>query len=166
MPFVTVIKHSHGGSISGIRMGGTLQSNNTPRGIYLALSVDVVEQVGWPVEELPGGKNQRRVTRIAIREGVGDDRGYWMFVHDPKGYTIGSDVRVKHTFAGQIGITRIRHYVMNELPTPIVSCEFAIDSKAQSILITLPDWLRYNPQSYKEPEAAADPIPLRRRRRA
>lgn len=164
MAFVKVNKSAMGSSmhVDEIRIGWHIQSEkNKTRSIYLSMSRDVVEKAGWPINDTVATEtgSVRIGTRIAVHEGTGSDAGFLMIEYDEHGYSFGStrsDPRSNAALTVNISITRFKHYAINDIleekePQPV---EFTIDEKEQTVLIQVPDWLRYNPQSVPQPEPA------------
>jgi hypothetical protein len=56
--------------------------------------------------------------------------------------------------------TRFRHYIINEVPTPLMDVEFTYDAKDKTVLIQCPDWLRYNPLSVPQPAVVEEKKPV------
>lgn len=169
MAFVKVNKSAMGSQSrqAEIRLGWHIQSEkNKTRSIYLSTSRDIVDQLGWKVEVGPSreGTGVRSTTRIAVHEGTGSDAGFLMLEYDEYGYALGSnksDPKSIASFTVNISVTRLKHYAINDIliekqPEPV---EFTIDEKEGTILIQVPDWLRYNPQTV-EPEPEPEPEPV------
>lgn len=156
MPFVTVEKSSRGiayGVVAEIRMGSHLQSTKrTSRGIYFAMTRSVIDQAGWT---LTGGmiNKDREVYPIVLREGVGEDAGFMLLAQSDEGnsYALGLSTRSSKSFNMSVSVVNLKHYVMNDVPVPSAPVEFTVDEKDHTVLIQVPDWLRYNPLSYQAP---------------
>lgn len=139
-----------------VRMGAHLHDGKTPRSIYLSITPEAIDQVGWTVDNVvsqrktkDGRVYDRAACRIALNEGVGEDAGFLMLSEDTeRGYTIGTTRGIRTAFTVNIGIAGVKHYTFNELPMDPKEVEFTIDPKDKTILIECPDWLRYNPESY------------------
>lgn len=133
-----------------VRMGS--HRTKVGRTLYLAISEGTVETLGWQVNRSESGKH-RRVVRIAINEGVGEDAGFLQITEDIDiGYTLGADHKNAGSYATNLVATRLQHYLLNDDDVHVEKVEFSLDEKEKAILIQCPDWLRYNPQSYQEPE--------------
>ena len=157
MPFAKVERfyRSSSADTNTIRMGSHLAAEKIARGIYIGVGLDVVKQVGWLVKST---SDTRQATTVAILEGTGDDGGFLMLAYDEKhGYTLGSERTGSRSFYTNITANKLKHYVLNEVPCPVGPVDFSIDEKAQTVLIQCPDWLRYNPASYQEPEKEVVP---------
>jgi hypothetical protein len=134
-----------------IRMGCHLQSKpGTSRGIYVSISASVVTDVGWEVDVT---SPTRKSVLIAFDEGVGADAGYILLSQDDsEGYACGTTKDKGQAFCMNVSVLKLAHYVMNEVPYPTRAVDFTIDHRQRAIKVKCPDWLRYNPQSYKETE--------------
>jgi hypothetical protein len=149
MAFVKITKGPHGVSrgtvntVPAIRLGS--YRNETGRSVYVAMTVALVKQLGWKVTE-----GEKRVTfKMSINEGVGEDAGFWLLEEDPEnGYALGAEKNKSQSFSTSIQYSKLKHYVLNDDSVPIAETEFDIQGNA--LLVQVPDWLRYNPQSYKE----------------
>lgn len=148
-PVIRMASHLHGGAKSG-----------PPRGVYISISQPVIREVGWDVEEIQsrrentkGNRDTRNVCMISIQEGVGEDAGFIMLVEDKeKGYTAGTNKGEATSYTLSLSIQSFLHYVLNDVPHEPVKVEFTVDPNDKTILIQCPDFLRYNPLSYQEPE--------------
>ena len=156
MAFVQINKSAQGNPISNeIRMGSRLQSKTVPtRSIYFSISYDVAKRVGW---EISSSTDSRTIIRMAVNEGTDEDAGFLLLSEDQqKGYILGaSHIKLSEAaLAGSVSVTRFKHYVLNDVTQDIEpeSVEFTVDEKEHTILIQVPDWLRYNPQSVPQPE--------------
>jgi hypothetical protein len=156
MAFVKVNKSPRGvnyGNDPVIRMGTHLQGTKTPRSVYMSISLSVLDQLGWPYAPEEG---ERARCTIAVHEGTHEDAGFFMLVRDPSGYTFGganSKEEARSALVTNIAVTKLRHYAVNDpvMEHPPENVEFTIDEKEGTILVQLPDWLRYNPASVPEP---------------
>ena len=143
---------------SDVRMG--THRNATGRTVYLSVGSDIIEQVGWEisiVEATRGeveNRKQRRIVAVAINEGVGEDKGYWLLTEDKqRGYSLGQDHKGEHgAFMCNVLASRLQHYVLNDDNVPVEQVLFEPKPDEKALLVQMPDWLRYNPQSYKEPD--------------
>jgi len=129
--------------VPAIRLGS--YRNETGRSVYVAMTVALVKQLGWKITE-----GEKRVTfKMSINEGVGEDAGFWLLEEDPEnGYALGAEKNKSQSFSTSIQYSKLKHYVLNDDSVPIAEIEFDIQGNA--LLVQVPDWLRYNPQSYKE----------------
>lgn len=167
MAFVKINKQFHSGyrrqGEPRIRMGSHLHGGakvGPPRGIYLSLTKDIVEQVGWKMEVVQsmrksrdGSYQERNTCLIIVHEGVGEDAGFIQLAEEnERAYVLGSTRGPNTALAVNIGVGAFSHYVLNDVPVDPHDVEFTIDEKNHTILIQCPDWLRYNPSSYQEPE--------------
>lgn len=153
MPFVSVEKTTRGSfraDVFEVRMSAHLQSKKgTSRGIYISMSRAVVDQVGWKrLTDTP-----RAVRYVLVQEGVGDDAGFLMVMEGDQGngYSLGISNKEGQAFSVSVSATKLKHYVLNEVPAPSAPVEFTVDEKDHTILIQCPEWLRYNSLSYTEP---------------
>jgi hypothetical protein len=138
-----------------IRMG----SHRTKQGrtVYLTLTRTVVERAGWTITK----GDTRQSIAVRVNEGVGEDAGFLLLTEDKDhGYQLGSDAKRTHAFATNLSYSRFNHYVLNDDSVVVHSVEFTVDEKEHSVLIQCPDWLRYNPQSYTEPEKTKPQLEL------
>jgi hypothetical protein len=126
-------------------MSARLAEGNQSRSIGIYPTRQLLEDVGFDLSE---GKNT--IFNLDVLEGIGDDVGFWMLVPDPKGYAITLSKPKAHTCSCSISISKLKHYVLNECPVPPTEVEYSIDAKEHSILVQLPDWLRFNPLSVSE----------------
>jgi hypothetical protein len=165
MAFVKINKSFHIGRPamgSRIRMGSHLHGGakeGPPRGIYISTTHEIVKRVGWKLDVVTstrvskdGSYLDRATCMITIQEGVGEDAGFIQLVEDrERGYILGSTKGSASSLAVNMGIGAFKHYVLNEVPVEPHEVDFTIDEEDHTILIQCPDWLRYNPQSYKAP---------------
>ncbi len=109
------------------------------------MTVALVKELGWKVTE-----GEKRVSfKMSINEGVGEDAGFWLLEEDPEnGYALGAEKNKSQSYSTSIQYSKLKHYALNDDSAPIAEIEFEIQDNA--LLIHVPDWLRYNPQSYKE----------------
>jgi hypothetical protein len=130
-----------------VRMG----SHRTEGGrtIYISVSDTLVAKLGWEIGRSERGAG-RKVVDVAVNEGVGNDAGFWLVSPDPKGFRLGTQAKLRGAYASNISYTKLRHYVLNDDDVSVHPVDFTIESGA--LLLQVPDWLRYNPQSYQEPE--------------
>jgi len=129
-------------------MSAHLQSEKgTTRGIYIAITPDIIAQTGWIVAE----NDQRKSVRVLVQEGVGDDAGFLLLTEDPAGYSLGTTNKTAKSFSMSITSVKFQHYVLNEVPVPPEIVEYTVDEKDHTLLIQCPDWLRYNSLSYTPP---------------
>jgi hypothetical protein len=173
MAFVKINKSFHIGRPSTeprIRMGSHLHGGakeGPPRGIYIAMTQEIVKRVGWTLEPSTSGRQskdgsyiERMVCMITVHEGVGEDSGFIQLAEDrEKGYVLGSTKGSASSLAVNMGIGAFKHYVLNEVPVEPHEVDFTIDEEDHTILIQCPDWLRYNPQSYKAPVEVKKEMP-------
>lgn len=151
MAFVKIVKGSTGGYAHTppppeVRMGA--HRNKTGKSIYLSITDPVIQQLKWKTET----RENRTVVYVDIQEGVGDDAGFWLICESSdRPYVIGKDTDRSHAFTTNLTASKMKHYVLNDDQMPVHLVEFTVDEKERTILIQCPDWLRYNPQSYKEP---------------
>ena len=161
MAFVKVNKSPRGMNYANdpvIRMGTHLQGAKSPRSVYMSISLSVLDQLGWPYAPEDG---ERARCTIAVHEGTNEDAGFFMLEHDSSGYTFGganSKEHARSALVSNIAVAKLRHYAVND---PLIehapeAVEFTIDEKEGTILVQLPDWLRYNPASVPEPEPAIE----------
>lgn len=159
MPFTRILKSArtlHAPNAYEIRMASHLhQGKDKPRGIYFSISEEVIRDLGW--DTMPSVVSpERKTCKIEIQEGVGKDAGFLLFTAPmdklSTPYLFGTAKGSSRAFITQVSITRIKHYVLNEVPALSTVVEFTIDEKERTILVQCPDWLRYNPLSYQEPE--------------
>lgn len=150
MAFVKLEKGATGRQYEGIeevRMGS--HRTKVGRTVYLTFTRDVAERAGWTTQETPS----RLQVMIRVNEGVGDDAGFLLLTEDKEnGYVMGAEKGKSHAFSTNLTYNRFRHYVLNDDNVNVHAVEFTVDEKDHSVLIQCPDWLRYNPQSYNEPE--------------
>lgn len=156
MAFEKVVKSAVGarGLHYEIRMGSQLQSaKQLHRSIYFAITRSVIDDVGWEVAAQDD--TSRDVCFIDMHEGTGTDAGFLLMMQasDSKGYSLGTTKLKNHTFSMGLATSRIRHYVLNELPVDPAPVEFTVDKNEKSILIQCPDWLRYNPLAAPKEES-------------
>ena len=169
MAFVKVVKSAGLGHAvrlgqPSIRFGAHLADNKHPRSIYISITPETIDQVGWEVETAKsqrqnrsGETYERAFCRIAFNEGVGEDAGFIQLSEDrDRGYIIGTTKGLRTSFTASIGMAGVKHYVFNEIPVDPDDVEFTIDPDDKTILIQCPDWLRYNPQSYAAPAPAKE----------
>lgn len=152
MPFAKVERSFRSSAVDAntIRIGSHLASDKISKGIYISVGADVVKQAGWPVKPM---SETRQATTVAVLEGTGEDSGFLMLAYDEaQGYTLGSERTGARSFYTNVTASKLKHYVLNEVPCPVGPVDFSIDEKAHTVLIQCPDWLRYNPESYQEPE--------------
>ena len=155
MAFTRVTKGSTGTSSSGrsedVRMGAHLQSGpGTSRGVYFSIPQSVAIKAGWTLVD---NANVRKGVHLVIDEGHGEDAGFLMLSEDPRGYACGASREGAYALAMSITAQRLRHYVLNDCPVETEPVEFSVDPKAGTVLIQVPDWLRYNPLTAPQPEA-------------
>lgn len=165
MAFVKIDKSPRGLYLAGevmVRMGSHNQgAKGTSRGIYFSITEEVVKQAGWNVIESDDGK--RKHVLLDMQEGVGEDAGFLLLVASPdgKGYSVGTTTDHARSYSVSISLSKLRHYVLNEVPVPSHDVEFTIDEKEHTLLIQCPDWMRYNPLSYDEPKKVAASPPTK-----
>ena len=152
MAFIKVQKSTIGtshkaGNREEIRMGSRFQSaKQSSRSIYVAITRAVIERVGWTTHT----DNGRISIGIAVHEGTHEDAGFWMLMEDPRGYHASSSkTGIAQSFGFGVSMPRLQHYVLNDVshetsPEPV---QFDINEPEHTILICMPDWLRYNPTS-------------------
>lgn len=164
-----------------IRMGTHLQGSKTPRSVYMSISLSVLDQMGWSYTP---EEDERARCSIAVHEGTHEDAGFFMLERDPSGYTFGganNNKEARSALVSNIAVTKLRHYAVNDplMEHPPEHVEFTIDEKEGTILIQLPDWLRYNESSVPDPEPEVyiepppppkskpktSPVPLNRQQR-
>lgn len=139
------------GNIPEVRLGA--YRGKQGRVVYIAISEAACEMAGWTIHQTEGKK--RRTVNVMINEGVGDDAGFWLFTEDEEfGYSLGADHVSAGALCSSVLVTRFQHYLLNDSEGNISTEEVAstVDEKEHTILVQCPDWLRYNPQSYQEPE--------------
>jgi len=161
MAFVKINKSPVGAFKDGlpiVRMGSHLQSEKqSSRAIYFSLTRPVIDQAGWKISGVDGSEDRVAVA-IAVHEGTGTDAGFLLLEQEEGGYRLGStrSDRQTHSFAMNVSVSRLRHYVVNDplIEKSVQEVEFTVDEKDHTVLIQCPDWLRYNPQSVPQPEPA------------
>lgn len=134
-----------------LRMGSHLQSKTgTSRGVYLSLSRSLIDAVGWK-KTSPEDNVHRVMCMVEVQEGVGSDAGFLLLTEakEGAGYALGTTSKKARSFSMALTLSKLKHYILNDVPTPTEPVEFSIEDR--SILIQCPDWLRYNPESYDEP---------------
>lgn len=160
------------GRYGAIRLGAHLADNNVPRSIYISITPDVIDSVGWEIvhaqsqrKTKSGELYERAFCRIALNEGVGTDAGFIQLSEDKeRGYVVGTTKGTRTSFTCSVGMAGIKHYVFNEVPVDPGLVEFTVDPEDKTILIQCPDWLRYNPESYQEPTPAKQEVKKEPRR--
>jgi len=90
-----------------------------------------------------------------LDEGVGDDAGFFLFTPADKNerdaYMFGSERKGSNAYVNAVLAQKLKHYVLNpEENVPPVKVEYSVE-KDKSMLVAVPDFLRYNPLSYNEP---------------
>ena len=161
MAFVKVNKSPRGMNYANdpiIRMGTHLQGAKTPRSVYMSISLSVLDTMGWSYAPEDG---ERARCSVAVHEGTHGDAGFFMLAHDTSGYTFGGANNNEHArsaLVANIAVTKLRHYAVNDplIEHPPEQVEFTIDEKEGTILVQVPDWLRYNPASVPEPELVVE----------
>jgi len=103
-----------------------------------------------------------------LDEGVGDDAGFFLFTPADKNerdaYMFGSERKGSNAYVNTVLAQKLKHYVLNpEENVPPVMVEYSIE-KDKTMLVAVPDFLRYNPQSYKEEEKKPEPKPEPKRK--
>lgn len=162
MAFVKIDKSLRGTAFEqgepAVRMG--THRSESGKTIYFTITRTLVENLGWDIKST----EKRDTIRVAIHEGVGEDAGFWLIEEDlVNGYMLGGETGKRQAFTSNLMHSKFKHYLLNDDQVPVHDVEFVIQDKA--ILVQVPDWLRYNPQSYKEPPKLeltpppAQPIP-------
>jgi hypothetical protein len=168
MAFVKIDKSATGGwrsdlSEPNVRMSCHLQDDKTPRSVAFYINHVLIDKVGWTTTM---DSNGRTSLSVAIHEGTGEDAGFLMLEEsDAKnGYVLAVSKPGAFTYGMNASFTRFKHYVINEVPTPLMDVEFTYDAKDKTVLIQCPDWLRYNPLSVPEEKKPAviptSPLPV------
>lgn len=175
MPFNRIVRAITGGAAKyaagpEIRMSASLAvGTGKPKQVNISLNVQALAELGIVVES----KDIR--VYMSVDEGWGDDAGFWILTPSlesaPNTYSFASNAKAKVGFLqGSVAFPRIKHYVLNECPTPHEPVEYS--AQDGGFLIQCPDWLRYNPQSvtnemlseqiapgYRPPEPEPEPEP-------
>lgn len=136
--------------ITEVRLGA--YRGKQGRVVYISISLGAIEQAGWTINESETN-SKRKTVNVMINEGVGEDAGFWLLTEDNEfGYVLGADHQQSGALVTSILIARLKHYVLNDEHVSVESVEATVDEKEHTILVQVPDWIRYNPQSYQEPE--------------
>lgn len=136
--------------MSEVRLGA--YRGKQGRVVYISVSHAAIEQAGWTIHE---GKTdtKRKSVNVMINEGVGEDAGFWLLSEDNEfGYVLGADHEKSGALVTSILVARFKHYLLNDEHISVHPVEATVDEKEHTILVQVPDWIRYNPQSYQEPE--------------
>lgn len=158
MAFVKIDKVGRGpyaGSEREIRFGSRLADGKLPRNVYVSVAPEIVREVGWtehhPMVRPSDPDRERRVVYIEINEGVDEDAGFWLFseaTDTRRGYSLGTSKGGMFTaYNLSVSVSKLKHYVLNDVEVSPDAVEFTIDEKDKTILIQCPDWLRFNPLS-------------------
>lgn len=136
--------------ITEVRLGA--YRGKQGRVVYLSISYAAIEAAGWTVHQSETN-TKRKTINVMINEGVGEDAGFWLLSEDNEfGYSLGADHTNSGALCSSILVARFRHYVLNDEHMSVQPVEATVDEKEHTILVQVPDWIRYNPQSYQEPE--------------
>jgi hypothetical protein len=141
-----------------VRMSCYLQDDKQPRSVAFYINQVLIDLLGWKLQSDAKG---RKSLHIDVHEGTGDDAGFMMLAEgDQRGYVMAASKAGSYTFSLNISFIRFRHYVINEVPTPLGDVEFTYDVNDKTVLVQCPDWLRYNPLSVPaEPPKLEAPKP-------
>ena len=136
--------------ITEVRLGA--YRGKQGRVVYISISLGAIEQAGWTINESEAN-TKRKTVNVMINEGVGEDAGFWLLTEDDEfGYILGADHARSGSLVTSIQIARLKHYVLNDEHISVEPVEATVDEKEHTILIQCPDWIRYNSQSYQEPD--------------
>lgn len=151
MAFVQIKKGPSGRPLTASVGVASLRVSARPKGegksssIFLFPSVTLVEETLGI--EINNAEISKAVANFAVQEGVGDDVGYWLMVHDPDGYAATLSKKGTHTLAMSIASAKLKHYVVDGTTHEPVNVEFAVDSERKEILFQVPEWIRFDPHS-------------------
>ena len=135
--------------ITEVRLGA--YRGKQGRVVYISISAAAIEAAGWTVKQSETN-TKRKTVNVMINEGVGDDAGFWLLTEDDEfGYALGADHTNSGALCSSILVARFKHYLLNDEHVSVNPVEATVDEKEHTILVQVPDWIRYNPQSYTEP---------------
>jgi hypothetical protein len=118
----------------------------------------VIEIVKWPIVEVT--KDGRANVGFDVLEGTQEDAGFFLLVYNGEGYKSGASSANAGIFTLNISLPRLKHYVLNDHPPQnheLELVEFTCDENERTVLIQVPDWLRYNPLSVPQEEKVKEP---------
>lgn len=140
-----------------VTMGAYLADGkkHTSKSIIFRMTNALVEQLGWTFDADDS-------LYVKVHEGNGPDAGFLQIVPSEPSVGARKITRSKEASKRQgisvsISVDSMKHYVLNECPVAAAEQVFTVDGDV--LIIQCPDWLRYNPQSYKEPEVKKPTTP-------
>lgn len=135
--------------IASVTMGAYLADGKThsSKSIMFRITHTLIEQLGWKFDET-------NAIYVTINEGNGSDAGFLQLTAggpDALARRVSrSKDKQRQGVSVAVSVDAMKHYVLNECPVPAQEVTHMIDAGA--LIIQCPDWLRYNPLSYQEPE--------------
>lgn len=162
MAFVKVEKirpSFNGATIPIVTMGAYLADgkHHVSKSIMIRLTNSLIDQLGWVFDK-------EGAVYVTVHEGNGTDAGFLQITVGVRDIAARKVTRNKDPSKSQgisvaITVSSLKHYVLNECPVSATEQVHTVDGAA--LIIQCPDWLRYNPQSYKEPEVKKPTVPAR-----
>lgn len=154
MAFVKIAKQRpgfSGVSVNAVTMGTYLADGkkHKTKSVMFRITYGLIDQLGWKYDE-------EGSLYLMVHEGNGPDAGFLQIVQVEQSITARKISKGKegHNQGVSLSIaaSSMKHYVLNECPVSAAEVIHMVDGDA--LLIQCPDWLRYNPESYQEPEPA------------